>query len=141
MGRPTKFKPEMIGKIKVLIEHGFTEQEIADQLDISRESLDTYKNSNKLLFDTIKSAKDIADDAVETSLWKRASGMRLKKQVLSKSGEIVEVEEEIPPDATSMIFWLKNRRRDQWRDRHDVAVEGSADIVEALNEARSRLKK
>jgi hypothetical protein len=26
---------------------------------------------------------------------------------------------ELPPDTTAMIFWLKNRKRDQWRDRVD----------------------
>jgi len=25
-----------------------------------------------------------------------------------------------PPDTTAAIFWLKNRRRDQWRDKVDV---------------------
>jgi hypothetical protein len=28
------------------------------------------------------------------------------------------VAKHIPPDTTAMIFWLKNRRRDQWRDVH-----------------------
>lgn len=29
--------------------------------------------------------------------------------------------EHYPPDATSMIFWLKNRQPDKWRDKRDGA--------------------
>ena len=27
--------------------------------------------------------------------------------------------EHLPPDVTACIFWLKKRRRDDWRDKHD----------------------
>ena len=30
--------------------------------------------------------------------------------------------EHVPPDVTACIFWLKNRRPDLWRDRHDLAA-------------------
>ena len=28
--------------------------------------------------------------------------------------------EHVPPDTTACIFWLKNRRREDWRDRVDI---------------------
>lgn len=28
--------------------------------------------------------------------------------------------EHFPPDTTAMIFWLKNRQPDKWRDKRDV---------------------
>ena len=28
--------------------------------------------------------------------------------------------EHVPPDTTAMIFWLKNRRPEQWRDKREV---------------------
>jgi hypothetical protein len=30
--------------------------------------------------------------------------------------------EHVPPDTTACIFWLKNRRKDLWRDRIDNTV-------------------
>jgi hypothetical protein len=27
--------------------------------------------------------------------------------------------EHVPSDTTAAIFWLKNRRKDKWRDRHE----------------------
>jgi len=35
--------------------------------------------------------------------------------------------EHVPPDVTACIFWLKNRKRAEWRDKPD---EGTADSPE-----------
>jgi hypothetical protein len=35
------------------------------------------------------------------------------------------VTKEVQPDTTAQIFWLKNRRPEQWRDKRDVSVDGS----------------
>ena len=55
--------------------------------------------------DAIKKWKEIADLQVTESLKKRASGMKLKKQVV-KDGGIIELEDEIPPDTAAMIFLI-----------------------------------
>ena len=38
--------------------------------------------------------------------------------------EVVMVDEEVyvPPDTASIVFWLKNRRPDKWRDKQNVEV-------------------
>jgi hypothetical protein len=36
-------------------------------------------------------------------------------------------------DTTAMIFWLKNRRPDEWRDRRDVTVDGSLDVGDVVS--------
>ena len=35
---------------------------------------------------------------------------------------IIPTRKHHPPDTTAAIFWLKNRRRDDWRDRHDIGL-------------------
>lgn len=45
----------------------------------------------------------------------------------SEEGQLVitkRVTKEVVPDTTAQIFWLKNRKPEQWRDKKDVAVEG-----------------
>jgi len=37
---------------------------------------------------------------------------------------VVPTTKHYPPDATSAIFWLKNRQRDKWRDKQDVVHSG-----------------
>ena len=45
-----------------------------------------------------------------------------------------EVTKEVVPDTTAQIFWLKNRRPEQWRDKKDVSVEGSLNTVSSLTD-------
>ena len=40
-----------------------------------------------------------------------------------------EIVKEVTPDTTAQIFWLKNRKPEEWRDKKDVAVEGSVNSV------------
>jgi hypothetical protein len=39
-----------------------------------------------------------------------------------------EKEKDVAPDTTAGIFWLKNRRPDQWRDRREHKHEGSVEV-------------
>lgn len=41
--------------------------------------------------------------------------------------EIVELDQEVPPDTTAGIFWLKNRKPEQW-NRPAPRAEDDADI-------------
>lgn len=60
------------------------------------------------------------------SLYHKGMGYKHKvvKVFATKDGEVIEheYEERLPPDTASAIFWLKNRRRDKWRDTPVVAV-------------------
>lgn len=51
------------------------------------------------------------------------------KRIIYKNGkkereweEIVEAEEDVfvPPDTTAQIFWLKNRKPEEWRDKREI---------------------
>ena len=64
---------------------------------------------------------------------------------------IIKNEKEIVPDTTAMIFWLKNRDPNNWRDRHETEITGSLDtnthVLDNLDKkevakiAREKLKK
>ncbi len=67
-------------------------------------------------------------DAVERALLKRALGFsheetHTEEMIDKATGEILEtakrrsVKKEIVPDVRALLFWLKNRRPDRWRDR------------------------
>ena len=67
----------------------------------------------------IKAGKEASDARVERSLYQRANGYShpAVKAFMTRDGKIVEHHyiEHYPPDPTSMIWWLKNRRPDRWR--------------------------
>ena len=45
--------------------------------------------------------------------------------------------EHVPPDTTACIFWLKNRRKDEWRDRQEhTGADGTPLVPEYTDEQR-----
>ncbi len=68
------------------------------------------------------------EDAIEEALLKRALGfdqeeLYQESVIDRKTGEVLEaaktrrVVKMVPPDVRALLFWLKNRRPDRWRDR------------------------
>ena len=67
--------------------------------------------------------KDEPDERVVRSLYQRAVGYTIEQNKIVMVGgkpEIVTYKEHVPPDTTSMIFWLKNRRPAEWREKSEV---------------------
>jgi DNA-binding XRE family transcriptional regulator len=113
---------------------GLTEEQIAHNMGISRKTLYEWKSKYSDICDTLKRGKEVVDIQVENALLKRALGYSYKEVTREKvfnpeTGQYElmptkEVTKEVVPDTTAQIFWLKNRRPEQWRDKRDVSVEG-----------------
>lgn len=123
-GRPSKYKPEFVHQAKVACEAGFTDRELADLFEVSEVTINTWKVEHPEFSLALKEAKNVSDQRVERSLYHRAIGYTFDSVKIfppKASGEpplIVPYREHVPPDATSMIFWLKNRQPGKWRDVH-----------------------
>jgi hypothetical protein len=122
-GRPTSYKPEYVKQAKKLADLGATDVQIADFLEVNVATLYRWRNTHKEFCEALKNGKNAADDRVEQSLYHRAVGFERDtvKIFCSKDGDVTQVpfREMVPPDTTACIFWLKNRRRDEWRDRQE----------------------
>lgn len=119
IGRPSGYKPEYCRIVQAMCELGATMPEVADALGITLATLYRWRISFPAFCEALKVGKEPADDAVEASLLKRAQGYDVVvEDVRVVGGKIkkVNVIKHIPPDPTSMIFWLKNRRRSEWRN-------------------------
>lgn len=117
---------------------GLTEEQIAKNIGVTRKTLFNWRQKHLPILHALKESKEIADREVENALYKKATGytttitkpMKVKKAYIERGirkelEEIVQVDTEvhIPPDVTAMIYWLKNRKRDTWRDRPDVSTD------------------
>jgi len=121
VGRPTKYKPEYAKQALKLCYMGATDADLADFFEVSIVTIWRWKASEQEFCNSInKVEKDFADNRVKRSLYQRACGYSYDavKIFNSDKGGTVEVpyREHIPPDPTSCIFWLKNRRKEEWRD-------------------------
>jgi len=123
VGRPTKYKPEYDQQAYKLCLLGHTDAELAKYFEVNEDTIHEWKKVHISFSESIKSGKDIADGHVVESLYKSAMGYEHPDtDIRVCDNEIVEtpIIKYYPPNATSLIFWLKNRRPKQWRDKHDV---------------------
>lgn len=128
-GRPTAYNPmcdEMATRFCLL---GATDEELGRCLGVSEAAVKVWMNKHPTFMAAVRAGRAEADARVANSLYRRANGYEhsSEKIFLAKDGEVVRAEytEHYPPDTASMIFWLKNRRRDLWRDTPPVLVQNN----------------
>lgn len=124
-GRPSKYQETYAKQAEKLCALGATDEDLADFFEVSIRTIANWKAQHEEFLQALKGGKDQADDRVERSLYQRAVGYSFdSEKVFNNKGEIVRAKtrEHCPPDVTAQIFWLKNRRSDQWRDKHDHSL-------------------
>ena len=118
---------------------GLTDKEIAGNIGVSVSTLYCWKNKFLEFSEALKKGKDIADIQVENALFKRAVGYeavdkRIETEHDKETKRITTVKH-VPPDVGAMVFWLKNRRPDKWRDKPVAdASDGEDELVAKLTE-------
>lgn len=121
MGRPSSYKPEYAKQAEKLAMLGATDQEIADFFEVDVRTVHRWKHEHDEFCHSLKAGKDVVDDRVERSLYQKAIGYEQDEvKIFMPSGAENPVyapyRAKIAPDTTAAIFWLKNRRSEQWRD-------------------------
>lgn len=126
-GRPSDFRKEFIEQAQRLCALGATDREVAEFFGVSEVTINAWKHRNADFLNALKLGKEASDDRVEKSLYRRAIGYSFDAvKILQSNGEPVYAPyvEHVPPDTTACIFWLKNRRRGEWRDKIDHEMTG-----------------
>ena len=127
VGRPSKFDEGMREKIRQLCILGATDADSANFLDISISTLSNWKVEKPEFLEALKAAKSEADARVERSLYERAMGYEHDEvDIRVIANQIVQtpIRKKYPPDTTAAIFWLKNRKPVEWRDKVENIVSG-----------------
>lgn len=132
MGRPTKYKQEYATQAEKLCRLGATDVEVADFLGIHVSTLYRWSSQHEEFCESLKAGKEIADNRVESSLYRRATGYeREDVKIFMPAGAEDPVYAPYtahhPPDVTACIFWLKNRKPEEYRDKKDFDVSGNVE--------------
>ncbi len=109
---------------------GATDKQIAENIRYSEPYFCELKGKIPELSEALKKGRAPLDVIVESNLYKKANGgtvkvkqpFKLKEVYYDDEGrrcstekvEIVEVEMYQQPDVTAQIFWLRNRKPEQW---------------------------
>jgi len=128
-------EPDGLLRLEAWARDGLTLEQIAHNCGCSLTTIKDWRNKYPAISAALKKGRDVADIEVENALHRKALGytVEVRKTFKVKRVEynentgkrISEVEElmtaldevHIPADTTAQIFWLKNRRPEQWRDK------------------------
>ena len=108
-----------LSKVKYCGSRGYTDKQLAEIFGVERTTICNWKKDYPEFFNSLKTGKLLADAKVEASLYQRACGYSHPEiHITNYQGVIIKtpIIKHYPPDPTSMIFWLKNRDREHWRD-------------------------
>jgi hypothetical protein len=137
MARPSKFKEEFIPQAEKLCKLGATDMEVADFFEVDVRTLYRWKGENEAFCQALKAGKDVADERVERSLYARANGYEHNEaDIRVVGGKIVQtpIRKYYAPDTTACIFWLKNRKPAEWRDKVETEHSGTVQIGRVVRE-------
>jgi hypothetical protein len=105
-GRPTKYKAEYAELAKNYCLHGATDADLERYFAVGKRTINDWKIAHPDFADALNSGKEVADGKVARALYDKAVG----------------------GDTTAMIFWLKNRQKHAWRDRHEIDHSGKVAV-------------
>lgn len=126
-GRPSLFKPEYCDQVTKLCRLGATDIDLAQFFGVTHTTLNSWKASHPEFLASLRAGKIEADMQVANSLFKRATGYVVEVEKVIGRGEsrkVVKLNVAVEPDTQACMFWLKNRRKDQWRDKQDHEITG-----------------
>ena len=122
--------------IQGMARDGLTQQQIANNLGISIDTLIENKKKYSEFNDALKKGKEVIDFEVENALLKRALGYKYDEVTYENGVETKRVTKEVQPDTTAQIFWLKNRQVKKWRDKVEIADNDAIKKLDELLEAQ-----
>ena len=130
MGRKSKYDPDKhIELVAKYAAEGLIEKDIAHNIGVSVPTLNEWKKKYPKLLAALKENKEVVDKRVESALLKRAEGYQYEETEIivnqdadgnKKPARIKKIKKQLAPDVTAQIFWLKNRKPGEWRDKQEI---------------------
>ena len=132
-GRPTLYKPQYSQEVERLCKLGVVDKDIALFFNVSIDAVQAWARKYPEFYTAMARGKLMADTNVAAALYKNAEGyyyeeeypVKLSKitrdmegnEVTQQYVKIITLKKYAKADTTAQIFFLKNRRPDQWREK------------------------
>ena len=120
--------------------NGLTDEQIAHNVGITSKTLREWKKRFGAICASLKRGKEVVDIEVENALFKRALGYdyeEIKTEETEKGTFITKYRRHIPPETAAIVFWLKNRKSADWRDKREY--EANTETLEKLDQVLAQI--
>ena len=107
-------------KLEGWAKDGLTDEQIAHNMGIGTSTLYVWKNKHIEIAESLKQGKDVVDRQVENAMFKSALGFYYEEETVTNAGVVVTTKKYSKPNTTAQIFWLKNRKPSEWRDKQEI---------------------
>ena len=136
-GRPSGYREEYAAQASKLCMLGATDDQIADFFEVSTRTIHRWKHEHPDFCHALKVGKEDADARVERSLYQKAVGYEQEEvKIFMPAGAEEPVyapfTAKVAPDTTAAIFWLKNRRPKEWRDKQVIDQTTTHEVGDSL---------
>lgn len=111
---------EGLTEIEGMARDGLTDKQMAHNIGIAESTLNEWKNRFPEFKESLKRGKEVIDREVENALLKTALGFYYTEEQVTNSGGVVTTKKYSKPNTTAQIFWLKNRKQAEWRDKQEI---------------------
>ncbi len=150
-GRPTLYKAEHAERARDLCSRGATNKDLAGRFGVARSTIDLWIASHPEFAEAVQQGRDVADATAVESLFTRVTGYNHKaEKVFLYRGEprTATYTAHVPPETRACMYWLRNRRPEDWREvservAAELAQQAAADAAlrVQMDEAEKRLRR
>ena len=131
--------PDGLIKLEGWARDGMTDGQIAHNIGITKTTLYDWKKRYPDFSASLKRGKEVVDREVENALLKRAIGFEYDEITYERTetGDLVvtkKIRKTVVPDTTAQIFWLKNRKPEDWRDKRQIDADVKALPVQIIDD-------
>jgi hypothetical protein len=137
-GAPEKYKPEFAEKVYDMALLGLKDESIAKLFGIAESTLNLWKHEHPELLEALTRGREVADAEVTKAMYKRALGVTIVEEALTKDGEVVKLRKELPPDTPAAKHWLANRQRGLWSNNGESQITTTEPLVIVRTETKDK---
>jgi hypothetical protein len=143
-GPKTGYTPQHCEEARRACMLGVTNEELAAHLGVSRSTIHNWMDEFPEFRKAVEEGKLAADARVAERLYQRAVGYErpATRFFANPDGPPTEVNYTYhhAPDTSAAIFWLRNRRREDWREQVEHRHSTSHELLVVLEAARLRAR-
>ena len=127
----------LVGVVRKLMMNGCTLVELSRHINVPVRTIRHYAQVYPEFAKALRIGGEFADNRVEMAAYYLATGFVQQEEIedviideYGKEQKITRiVERQIPPNVAMVQWWLKNRRGNRWKDKHEITVNHNIQIL------------